>query len=141
MLILVKRVGTNFGVLDTDDGALDWVSKSELLEYAKKVKIDGVSDNSIEPVSTSLSPSKCNWSNGNNIFKYAKKVIVTVSNTFIIVTEQNKRFKGVIDTDEKCLNFNNNIKVVLSDKNMSLLLGKDDESINALIINFRAGIM
>ena len=35
-LCLFQRVGSNYGVIDLDDGVIDWITKEELIQYAKK---------------------------------------------------------------------------------------------------------
>lgn len=41
-LCLFSRVGNNYGVIDLDDGKIDWVSKEDLIKFAKEVEIVGV---------------------------------------------------------------------------------------------------
>lgn len=91
MLYFTCRVGTNYGVVDTDDGALDWITKEELLEYAKLVHIEGV--DTMKPISCSIESGKCNWSKGSNIFENAKTITKVSSVDFVIVTEQGKKYK------------------------------------------------
>ena len=52
MYILVNRVGDNFGVLDTNDGVIDWLSGEKIKHLAHRgIQIAGVNKNGFEPQS------------------------------------------------------------------------------------------
>lgn len=149
MLVLVKQVGTNYGVLDTDDGALDWVSKTDLLDFSKQVKIVGVnSTGKLEPTSATITPDKCNWSKGQNIFKTVANLQMNRHFEFILTTEAGKKYKGtIIIGSTMYFKFNANILVPICEQNKSLLAQLDFSSnsnssvFNTLIANFKRGIV
>lgn len=103
-LCLFSRVASNYGVIDLDDGAIDWVSKEDLIKYAKVVPIAGVDVNShtIQPVNCRLSMDKCNWStNKANIYVAAKSVFFSKDyedGDLVIVTLDNKKFRAKVKT-------------------------------------------
>lgn len=75
MFVCIQRVGSNFGIIDTNDGVIEWVNKQKLIAYAKQVQIGGVTlinngtDVQTQYMKTSLDPQLCNWADGNNIFR------------------------------------------------------------------------
>lgn len=103
-LCLFSRVASNYGVIDLDDGAIDWVSKEDLIKYAKMVNIAGVDITShvIKPVSCRLNMNKCIWtSNNTNIFVAAKSIFFNKdynNGKLTIITNDNKKFKGKVKT-------------------------------------------
>lgn len=103
-LCLFSRVASNYGVIDLDDGAIDWVSKEDLIKYAKVVPIAGVDVNShtIQPVNCRLSMDKCNWTaNKTNIYVAAKSVFFSKDyedGELVIITFDNKKFKAKVKT-------------------------------------------
>lgn len=149
MLVLVKQVGANYGVLDTDDGALDWVSKTELLDFSKQVNIVGVNPaGKLEPTSATVTPDKCNWSKGKNIFKTVANLQMNRHFEFILTTEAGKKYKGTIIIGSTIyFKFNANILVPICEQNKSLLAQLDFSSnsnssvFNTLIANFKRGIV
>lgn len=149
MLVLVKQVGANYGVLDTDDGALDWVSKTELLDFSKQVNIVGVNlPDELEPTFATITPDKCNWSRGQNIFKTVANLQMNRHFEFILTTEAGKKYKGtIINSNTMYFKFNANILVPICEQNKSLLAQLDFSSnsnssvFNALIENFKRGIV
>lgn len=116
MLYFTCRVANNYGVVDSDDGALEWVTKEELLEFAKLVRINGVAD--MKPVSCCLDSGKCNWSKGENIFTSAKSITSMNGVDFVITTEQGKKYKGkVVKTKTGFfMHFTCNVKVPISSR-------------------------
>ena len=149
MLVLVKQVGANYGVLDTDDGVLDWVSKAELLAFSKQVDIVGVNPSGkLEPTSTTITPDKCNWSKGQNIFKTIIELQVNGHSEFILTTEEGKKYKGTIIANHLTLyfKFNTNILVPICEQNRNLIAQLDfnnlsSELFNTLLANLRRGIV
>lgn len=149
MLVLVKQVGTNYGVLDTDDGALDWVSKTELLDFSKQVNIVGVNPSGkLETTSATITPDKCNWSKGQNIFKTVTNLQVNKHFEFILTTEAGRKYKGTIIIGSPLnFKFNANIFVPICEQNRSLIAQLDfgsnlnSEVFNALIANFKRGVV
>lgn len=103
-LCLFSRVASNYGIIDLDDGAIDWVSKEDLIKYAKMVNIAGVDVTShvIKPVSCRLNMNKCIWtSNNTNIFVAAKSIFFNKdynNGELTIITNDNKKFKGKVKT-------------------------------------------
>lgn len=103
-LCLFSRVASNYGVIDLDDGAIDWVSKEDLIKYAKMVNIAGVDITShvIKPVSCRLDANKCIWTSNNiNIFVAAKSIFFNKdynNGELTIITNDNKKFKGKVKT-------------------------------------------
>lgn len=149
MLVLVKQVGTNYGVLDTDDGALDWVSKTELLDFSKQVNIVGVNTSGkLEPTSATVTPDKCNWSKGQNIFETVANLQMNRHFEFILSTEAGKKYRGTIIIGSTLyFKFNANILVPICEQNKSLIAQLDfgsnlnSEVFNALIANFKRGVV
>jgi hypothetical protein len=94
MLYYISKVGNKAAVLDTDDGAIDWVSVDELKDFAKKVKIIGVAEG--HPVRCTLDARKCNWSNGHNIFSSAKSFTCGDNVDFVLTTVDGKKYKGKV---------------------------------------------
>lgn len=137
MLVFCKRVGSNYGVIDTDDGALDWVSKEELLNFAKQVKILGVESGlSLHPKSVVLESRLCNWCKNGNIFKYAKSFRINPSHKFELRTVDGKVFKGALDLyfGNTALYFNNNV-IVRIDANIGKGLCSSDNNIVKQAVN------
>ena len=149
MLVLVKQVGANYGVLDTDDGVLDWVSKTDLLDFSKQVNIVGVNPSGkLEPTSATVTPDKCNWSKGQNIFKTIANLQVSGHSEFILTTEADKKYKGTIIAGSTLyFKFNANILVPICEQNRSLIAQIDFDSnlnsevFNTLIANFKRGVV
>lgn len=102
-LCLFSRVGNNYGVIDLDDGQIDWLTKEDLISCAKEVKINGVdlSSRLLKPVICELAWNKCNWSNGLNIFQDIRSVFKHVKGVkndvaieeLVIITSDGKKFK------------------------------------------------
>lgn len=149
MLVLVKQVGTNYGVLDTDDGELDWVSKTDLLNFSKQVNIVGVNQSGkLEPTSATVTPDKCNWSKGQNIFETVANLQMNRHFEFILSTEAGKKYRGTIIIGSTLyFKFNANILVPICEQNKSLIAQLDfgsnlnSEVFNALIANFKRGVV
>lgn len=103
-LCLFSRVASNYGVIDLDDGVIDWVSKEDLIKYAKSVQIAGVdvSSHTIKPVDCRLNMNKCNWtSNKTNIYVAAKSIFFNKNyddGELVIITLDNKKFKAKVKT-------------------------------------------
>lgn len=140
MLYFVTRVGNNYGVLDTDDGSIDWISKEQFCEFAKLVHIEGFSD--MKPRVVVLPSSKCNWSSSKNIFKDVRSIIRYGSNEFILRTNSGKRFKGVllVRDNKYFLHFSYNVAVPISGVLYESLLSCSEASISLLsMIRTKAG--
>lgn len=103
-LCLFSRVGNNYGVIDLDDGRIDWVSKEDLIKFAKEVEIVGVDTvgKHIAPVNCRLNMDKCVWtSNNTNIFVAAKSIFFNKdynNGELTVITNDNKKFKGKVKT-------------------------------------------
>lgn len=103
-LCLFSHVASNYGVIDLDDGAIDWVSKEDLIKYAKVINISGVdiTSHTIKPVSCRLDANKCNWAtNKTNIFTVINSVFFNKNyndGELVIITKDNKKFKGKVKT-------------------------------------------
>lgn len=123
MLHFICRVANNYGVIDTDDGVIEWVTKDELLEYAKQVDIVGVAD--MKPSPCTIESSKCNWSKGNNIFTNLKDFSCTNGRNFVICTIDNKKYKGdICNINGDCmLHFTCNVFVPISEFIYRLIKG------------------
>lgn len=120
MYQLVARVGSMFGIVDTDDGAVDWLTMDSILALIKK----GVSIYGIEPriagnVPVVINPStcvlhahKCNWWNGENVFKNAKSFMCSPSGK-VQFRVGGKTYKGkIVDgANGKFLQFSFNVAV------------------------------
>lgn len=94
MLYFISRVGNNYGVIDTDDGIIEWVSQEQLLDYAKQVEIVGAKD--MKPVPCTIESGKCNWSKGYNIFTSLKELTCANNKDFVIYTVEGKKYKGEV---------------------------------------------
>lgn len=103
-LCLFSRVANNYGVIDLDDGVIDWVSKEDLIKFANEVEIAGVDTvgKHIAPVNCKLRMNKCVWtSNNTNIFIAAKSIFFNKdynNGELTIITNDNKKFKGKVKT-------------------------------------------
>lgn len=96
MFYFLKRVGSNFGVIDDEDGAIDWLTKEELKGvFDANIEVRGISRDmtKLEPIKVSVPAYMCNWSFGINIFNNAKSFIVYEDGSFTLKTDR-KSFKG-----------------------------------------------
>jgi hypothetical protein len=96
MLTVVSKVAGNIGVLDTDDGVIEWVSKEELFSYIDRgIAINNVnySDKSVSPKVAVLDYKLCNFMNGSNIFQNVKSFMKN-SSSFQLRLTNNKVLKG-----------------------------------------------
>lgn len=139
MYCLLRHVGNNYGILDTDDGAIDWMSEKELRGYVldDKVAIQGVAPDMSKLVSQTvlLDASKCNWANGNNIFKTAKAFYVTLDGYFTLKADK-KQFKGRVrrvDENTIRLEFNYGVHVVIYVKDFDILLSNKQDIVLPII--------
>lgn len=137
-LCLFQRVGTNYGVIDIDDGAIDWVTRDDVIQYANKVPISGVDlkNKTIKPVKCYITSNKCNWNkDGSNIFYNMKLININiVDNTGYLVTICGKKLKFRL-TKEGVISFifYNNIIVRLDDAIISILKDKHNIHFNNLV--------
>lgn len=103
-LCLFCHVANNYGVIDLGDGIIDWVSKEELIKYAKLVSISGVDieSHTIKPVFCRLDVNKCNWAtNKTNIFTVINSIFFNQNyngGDLVIITKDNKKFRGKVNT-------------------------------------------
>lgn len=99
MYYFLKRVGSNYSIIDTDDGVIDWMSKEELEGYVvgSKIPIQGVAKDmsELKPQVVVLDAAKCNWADGENVFAVVKSFFVTMNGSFTMKAGK-KKFKGVI---------------------------------------------
>lgn len=117
MFKLVSKVGTNFGVLDTRDGVLEWMDANTLTAYISNgIKIEGVSGGEFIPSKHILPFGLCNWNNGENIFKTGNLFRITSSGSFSFKSGK-KAYKGKVISIEgnKYLSFTNGILVLFSE--------------------------
>lgn len=138
-LCLFQRVGSNYGIIDLDDGVIDWVTKDDLISFANKCPITGVDlvNKVIKPLSCILDCTKCNWNkDGSNIFDNFSAVRInykTKQGTLITKTGKSIKFKLV---GEYVYKFNfvcyGNIIVILSHDVISNLIDKWDAPKEAL---------
>lgn len=118
MLHLVKRVGINYGVLDDDDGVIDWVSKGDLERYVvgQGIAISGVAVDmsKLEPQVVSLTPEKSNFAGGENVFVNAKTFTINRSGNFTIRACK-RNIKGVLscDSEKAVMQFNCGVSVAV----------------------------
>jgi hypothetical protein len=95
MLKVISQIGTNYGVIDTDDGIIEWTSADALKKYMQEgVVIDGVYPTGIAPLPIELDWTLCNWCNNENIFKHMKMHTFYENGTFSIRCDNKKTFKG-----------------------------------------------
>lgn len=108
MLVLISKVGTNCGIIDTDDGVIDWVDTSEIKDILKTgIVIQGIDSQGtvFKPQSVGLNSALCNWDNGSNIFRTATLFSQYPNGTFKLHT-RNKVYKGVIQNNVLYFSFN-----------------------------------
>ena len=125
MLYFICRVGSNYGVIDTDDGAIEWVSKDELIRYAQQLEIKGGRE--LKPTICEISSDKCKWSKGVNIFTSAKSISRS-GDSFTLFTLAGKKYKGKVITTSSgyAIRFNINVVVPISKLVYDLFQGDTD---------------
>lgn len=138
-LCLFQRVGSNYGVIDLDDGVIDWITKEELIQYAKKYPIAGVDlvNKTIKPVICSIPCSKCNWNkDDSNIFTDVRAFNVkynindlsakVITGSLITKTGKSIKFRWSVSSNPTRYYFicYNNIKVYLDADTLLSLLDK-----------------
>lgn len=131
MYYFLKRVGVNFGVFDTDDGAIDWLSKEELESYVSDgVEIRGVSKDlsTFDGQTVVVCPNLCNWDDGENVFLNAKWWRTDKRGSFSLRVAR-KTIKGVLYSSRKIFGvvaFNYGVQVLVPmDYFMELYEGED----------------
>ena len=99
MYYFLKRIGNNYSVIDSDDGAIDWLSKNELRGYVQDsgIEIQGVAKDmsELKPQIVPLAAEKCNWADGENVFATARGFWVTTDGFFTLKAGK-KQFKGAL---------------------------------------------
>lgn len=118
MFVLCAKVATNYGVVDTEDGAIDWCTKEQIQAYlAQGLVIKGISDcNGVPtPQTVDLPYTLCNWNNGANIFSTRSDFSVNIDGSFKLRAGK-KVYKGKLrrKDNELVLKFSFNIRTVLS---------------------------
>lgn len=72
MFCCVSRVASNYGVLDTDDGVIEWLDEATVRKYLQAgAVIRGFTlERGYEKIPAPVIPwTLCNWSGGQNIFQ------------------------------------------------------------------------
>lgn len=96
MYVLVSKVGCNYGILDTSDGALDWVNQSTIQAVLNRgISIAGVTSSGIVPQDYNLQSTLCNWNNGQNIFQTGRGLIISKKGDFKFIAGK-KTYKGKV---------------------------------------------
>lgn len=119
MLYLTKRVASNYCILDSEDGAVDWVSLDELRKFVSQgVVIEGVKlvgeDLELTPHSTLLPAKLCNWNGGENIFTTASQISFSRTWRMEIKAGKKKYKCDLVEVDgSKCLEFTSGVLIVL----------------------------
>lgn len=136
MFYFLKRVGCNYGILDSDDGAVDWIPKEEFDGYVKDgVDIVGVDKKTGEltPQMVELPASKCNWDGSENIFTNVRSFAVTAkTNKFELKAVNRKTFKGKLvkaDTFTGRLEFNNGVYITITALDYATLLSRNNDEV------------
>lgn len=116
MFAVIKNVAGNYGVIDTEDGVIEWLSKADLQRYISSgVQIGGVSNTGITPVRVTIPAQLCNWNNGENIFLTGSLFTESASGDFKFRSGK-KTYKGKIihrDSTSYGLLFSLNVVVVV----------------------------
>ena len=80
MFQVTCQKGNMYAVIDNEDGVVEWLDKETLMGYAENgVDIVGVQNGTIIPSMCFLPADKCNWADGQNIFKVAECFTCTAS--------------------------------------------------------------
>lgn len=130
MYYFLKRVGCNYGVVDSEDGAIDWLTKEELQRIVKDgVSIEGINEDCSEfvPQLVILNAKLCNWADGQNVFTNVKWFNLSRDGSFKM-RAGNKTFKGtLINSGDKLglLVFNYGVRVLMSIQEYVALLDAD----------------
>lgn len=96
MYVLVSKVGCNYGILDTNDGALDWVDQSTVQAVLNRgISIAGVTPSGIVPQDYNLQSTLCNWNNGQNIFQIGRGLVISKKGEFKFIAGK-KTYKGKV---------------------------------------------
>lgn len=138
MYHFIKRVGDKYGVLDSNDGVIDWVSQDELRTYlAQGTEVKGASADMKElvPQVVMLHPNLCNWlPEHGNIFSNAKKFMLYDNGRFVLKAD-GKQFKGFVrrlDAHTSMLQFNYNVRVPMRTANYDKMLTSTQDDIMEL---------
>lgn len=158
MLHFTKRVGAIYAVIDDEDGALDWASKSDIEGYLKQgIQITGISKDmkTMEEQIVTLVPEKCNFAEGKNIFanasgcvfsgkagRFAISVVMHVSKPDGSTGTHSKRYKGVaeIQGNRVKLRFNNGVQTFIGLADYEVLVFYDTPEAVALLNSLGNGI-
>lgn len=139
MYYFLKRVGNNYSVIDSDDGAIDWLSKNEIRGYVQDSGIDiqGVAKDMSEltPQIVPLEAEKCNWLDGENIFSAVKGFWVTCDGFFTLKAGK-KQFKGAfrkVDEATARLEFNYGVHVEFRVDDFSAFKSNNQELVVPII--------
>lgn len=75
MFHVIGSVGGKIGVLDTEDGVIEWLPKDEVIKAVKLgISISGYeSGDKFVRSRCTVTPDKCNWSPSGNIFSPGSK--------------------------------------------------------------------
>lgn len=120
MLHLMRRVGRNYGVLDDDDGVVEWVTGDELRDLVTRqgLQIAGVAKDmsKLTPQTVKLQPSKCNFAQGKNVFNDAIGCVVGRQSGKFSIRVGQRRYKGVLIPQDIgwTMRFNNGVEVDIS---------------------------
>lgn len=146
MLQLVKRYGHNFGILDTDDFAFDWVSYDDLKGYVSQgVEIAGVSKDmkNINPQIATLTPEQCNFVHGKNVFAEARGFIISKKNGKFTINADRRRYKGVLSkgmNNRGLISFNCGVQVRIGLADYDVLMSDDYQKVMALLNSLGNGL-
>ena len=137
MLYFLKRVGLNCAIVDTDDGAVDWIDMEELMALVKGgMSVTGVDATSgtLEPQEVILPGSKCNWDDGKNIFAGVRSFMLNKrTGRFEMRSSGKKKFKGVVLPGG--LHFNSGVVVRTVWEEWNTLMEGNEESTLAVLKN------
>lgn len=122
MYILTSRVGDNCAILDTNDGALDWLDLKQVKSLVTKgIQIIGIDLNGLSPRAYKIESTMLNWNNGQNIFQTGRRWTMSSKGVFKFIAGS-KTYKGmVVDRhgDVYVLQFNSG---VVTEVNISVIL-------------------
>ena len=146
MLQLVKKIGHNFGILDTDDWSFEWVHLEELKGYVKQgVVIEGVASDASEftPKVAVLAPEQCNFAHGKNVFTAARGYIVGKTSWKFTINVDNRKYRGILEYrhDQKSvMHFNCGVDVLLGESDFKVLTQGDGKEALDLLHSLGNGL-
>lgn len=145
MLHLMRRVGRNYGVLDDDDGVVEWVTVEELRDLVTRqgLQIAGVTKDMSKLVSQTvkLPASKCNFAQGKNVFTDAIGCVVGRQSGKFSIRVGQRRYKGVLIPQDIgwTMRFNNGVEVDISSVDYCFLAAGNVEISVKVLYNIGIG--